>query len=318
MIRLSVIIPHYNSTETLSKLLESIPVNKEIQVLVIDDHSNEQEKQKLQKIKEHCAHKNIHFLTNDPNKKGAGACRNIGLKKAVGEWVLFADSDDFFVDDFYNIVKQHFSTGFDVIFFKPTSVELDTGNVSNRHIKFANAVNDYSNTGDLKSELTLKYRVVVPWSKLIKRNVITKNKILFEEVVSSNDVMFSARLGCCIKSFGVSNETIYCVTKSKGSLTTSIDNDKFDVRLGVFVRYYHFLQEHLSKEDFKLLDLSGEGQIYKAKNYGFKKIYNVIRTLNSNKVRVVSRETLNPIRLFKKATFILSWSKKTKRFYAKN
>ena len=40
MIQLSIIIPHYNSPETLEVLLQSIPDIPEIEVLVIDDNSN--------------------------------------------------------------------------------------------------------------------------------------------------------------------------------------------------------------------------------------------------------------------------------------
>src|SRR5699024_8599309 len=93
MINLSIIIPHYNSINTLQYLLESIPNYKDIEVIVIDDHSNAESKKELIEIGKKKS-TNIKFLNNEPHKIGAGACRNIGLDKASGKWLLFADADD--------------------------------------------------------------------------------------------------------------------------------------------------------------------------------------------------------------------------------
>lgn len=40
MIRLSIVIPHYNTPDLLQKLLDSIPVDEGIQVIVVDDKSD--------------------------------------------------------------------------------------------------------------------------------------------------------------------------------------------------------------------------------------------------------------------------------------
>ncbi|SEQ23900.1 Glycosyltransferase involved in cell wall bisynthesis [Virgibacillus subterraneus] len=313
MTSLTIIIPHYNSTDTVLKLLDSVPVKKEIQILIIDDHSNQEEKQKLMKFKDNSTHRDIQFLENDSGKKGAGSSRNVGLKNAIGEWILFADSDDFFVDGFYDSIEKYFNANVDVVFFKPTSIELETGNISNRHTRFAEIIDDYSETNSRKSELMLRYRVVVPWSKLIKKSVIEENEILFENVISSNDVMFSANLGHHIKTFDISKDTIYCVTKSSGSLTTSMNSEVFDTRIDVFVRYYKFLQEHLSKEDFNSLDLSGQGIVFLSTKHGFKKFYNVIRVFRKNNIRIFHRNMFSPVKFFKRVALIQSHRKNTKR-----
>lgn len=40
-------------------------------------------------------------IYHNSKKKGAGTCRNIGLERARGKWLLFADSDDLFLDNFF-------------------------------------------------------------------------------------------------------------------------------------------------------------------------------------------------------------------------
>src|SRR5699024_11613298 len=120
MVKLTIIITHYNSTKLLSTLIETIPNNSAIQVIVIDDNSNEFCQNKLNKL---ILKENVELYSNYSGVKGAGVCRNIGIKKAIGNWILFADSDDFFIDDFYSIVKQYFNSSNDVIYFVPTRSE---------------------------------------------------------------------------------------------------------------------------------------------------------------------------------------------------
>src|SRR5690625_5039373 len=174
MYDLSIIIPHYNSIDSLKKLLLSIPKRENIQIIVVDDKSEEDNYLISDDQFDH-----VLFLDNKTPNKGAGTCRNIGLDYARGKWLLFADADDFFVEKFYNIIQKYFSSKNDVIFFKPTSIAIDTGNKADRHIKYENLVKGYSEVGDRSSIVRLKYRFFVPWSKLIRREFIQKNKILF-------------------------------------------------------------------------------------------------------------------------------------------
>ena len=46
-----------------------------------------------------------------------------------------------------------------------------------------------------------------------------------------HDIMFMTRTGYHSGKVKVSQETIYCVTKSKGSLTTHIEWDAYEIRL---------------------------------------------------------------------------------------
>src|SRR5699024_8659705 len=157
---------------------------------------------------------------NNSIKKGAGVCRNIGLNNSSGEWVLFADADDYFVGDFYGKVSKYFSSNYDVVFFRPTSIELDTDEESDRHTIYENLLLNFSNMNNVENETRLRYQFYVPWSKLIKKSVLIKNDILFDEVIASNDVMFSTQLGYYMNEFEISQDVIYCVTRGTNTLTT--------------------------------------------------------------------------------------------------
>lgn len=316
MIDLSIIIPHYNSPGTLEKLLRSIPKKNNIQVIVIDDNSNKYFDQ-YTTLKSKREYRHVRFLKNDTKIKGAGACRNIGLEEVKGKWILFADADDYFVENFYHIVYQYFDTDYDVVFFPPISIEIDTGNISNRHIRYVKLINDYKKNNSLQNVTRLKYQFFVPWSKLIRTELIRKYNIKFDEVIASNDVMFSTKIGYFLKSFFVSTEVIYCVTRGVGTLTVTRNQKIFDARLRVHINYCNFLRENLSKEEVKYLNLNGIGILLRAiKNkLGFSTTITSYKLLKKNKINILDKRFFNPFFVITKIIRHLKRFRKEKRYY---
>lgn len=196
---LSIVIPHYNGSYLLGKLLSTIPKKIDIQIIVVDDKS---EVSHLKVIDELNKIYNFEFYKNN-RTKGAGTCRNIGLEKAKGKWILFADSDDFFINKFYQKVSMYFNSKSDVIFFSPTSQYIETGKIANRHLSFKKKINAYMKNDDKKNEFFLRYAYVVPWSRMIKKELINNHKINFDEVRISEDIMFATKVGHFMKKFEV-------------------------------------------------------------------------------------------------------------------
>lgn len=319
MKKLSIIIPHYNSAESLIKLLNSIPKIDDIQTIVVDDNSDK-DLELFNKIKKNSIYSHITFIKNNSDKKGAGVCRNIGLDMAIGKWVLFADSDDYFVEDFYTKISKYFFSDNDIIYFTPTSIEVDTGKKSDRHLLYEERIDSYLKNKNLQSELFLKYHFVVPWSKLIKRNLIVENNITFDETLVSNDIMFSTKVGYYIKKFDVTRDIIYCVTRNKGSLTTNISQKIFDIRFEVFIDYCKFIKLNLNKEEYYELDLCGIVYIINALKYklGLKTLLSTYIILKKNKIRILGRKHTNINHIKKKISFNYNEYKNTKRYFVKH
>jgi len=63
---------------------------------------------------------------------GAGYARNIGLDQAKGKWLLFADADDFYVENMPDIIYSYADSEADVIFFKNKAVLSDNTNIKIR------------------------------------------------------------------------------------------------------------------------------------------------------------------------------------------
>lgn len=291
---LSIIIPHYNTPDLLMKLLKTIPQKENIQVIVIDDRSDDN-LEELARCEKYCLHSNYIFRINN-GKKGAGTCRNAGLELASGKWILFADADDYFDVDMYSKVSRYFESEYDIVYFVPTSIHPDTGLLGGRHLDIERVTKKYLQNPNLYNELQLRYTCNVPWTKLSRRECIKKNHIRFDEVRVANDTMFAIKIGFFGKNITASEDTIYVITRTKNSLSSKIDIDSYNIRLEVFIRKYNFLKENLSQKEFKILHMTGQGRIFTAvqNRYTISQIYSIYRKLKKNGIRVIDGKMFNP------------------------
>ena len=95
MIKVSVIVPHFNRSECMSRCLQSV-VQQTLQnweCWVIDDGSSEEHILHLQGLCESLDDPRIHLVLEAQNR-GGGAARNVGIERAQGEFIAFLDSDD--------------------------------------------------------------------------------------------------------------------------------------------------------------------------------------------------------------------------------
>ena len=246
MILFSVITPHYNSTSLLKRLLSTIPTDDSIQLIVVDDKSVED----ITEVKDLVIARGGLFLHNTTDKKGAGICRNLGLAQAVGKWIIFADADDYFLDGAFDIMRQHTDSKADIIHFIPTSEDIETGEVSTRHIWYEKLIRRYLAEPVEENELMLRYRHMGPVCKMLRCEMVQRAGILFDEVITSEDVMFSARCGYYAKKIEAFDDIIYCITKSQSSLTMRRDEMACRVRATVHRDKYKFLEEHVDLKKY--------------------------------------------------------------------
>ena len=225
----SIIIPTYNNNIKLVRLLNSIPVGNDYEVIVVDDNPDGGAFELKKRFE------NVFFYINEFGR-GAGGARNTGLKYAVGEYVLFADSDDeFFIK---SLVNLSFPDTYDVVYFPPTSFLSNTEQErGTRHKKYEKLVFNYL----YNHNEDIKYHYYVPWSKLIKRNFLDHYNIRFDEVMYSNDIFFSLKVGFFSSSIHVTDTVIYKVEEGEESLTKTISVSSIETRLDSLQRFNEFL-----------------------------------------------------------------------------
>lgn len=239
MVRYSIVIPHYNIPDLLVRCLNSIPNRDDIQVIVVDDFSDGCGSY-LEKIPE-LSRGNVEFyITKD--KKGAGHVRNVALPHIKGKKVLFADADDFFVEDFLQILDDYYDDDSDIIYFNTRGVfsndlTKDSNRTKNRLFE------QYQNSGNID---IFRYRYTEPWGKIYSAQLILDNEIAFDETVVANDQMFSVRTGIAAKKITAVNRPLYVVTVREGSLSyKSLDTkEKLMARIYVMARVQVLLEKN--------------------------------------------------------------------------
>lgn len=98
---LSVIIPVYNAADTIARSLDSVYSQgldiQEFEVICVDDCSTDNSVEVLENYSYGVDHPcNLRIMRHLVNKRQGGG-RNTGIKAAQGRWILFLDSDDFFL-----------------------------------------------------------------------------------------------------------------------------------------------------------------------------------------------------------------------------
>ena len=104
-IKFSIIIPVYNRPKEIDELLASLVTQNfdaEFEVLVIEDGSSETCKAIVDSYTSQLSNVSYHFKENS----GAGASRNYGMQKALGNYFIILDSDVILPKNYLSEVKK--------------------------------------------------------------------------------------------------------------------------------------------------------------------------------------------------------------------
>jgi glycosyltransferase involved in cell wall biosynthesis len=86
---LSIILPMYNEEKSIKNVLDNLPINDSIEIIVVNDHSTDNSLAEINKAK---AYKSIQIINHSTNK-GYGAAILSGIENAKGEIIVTMDSD---------------------------------------------------------------------------------------------------------------------------------------------------------------------------------------------------------------------------------
>lgn len=216
MYNYSFIIPHKNCPVLLARCVNSIPHREDIQIIVVDDNSDVDKRPLFNRP-------NIQVVLLDAeHSKGAGRARNVGLEYAKGKWILFADADDYYKDGFISILDEYKNQQIDVLYFNFEYLDGKTGNLI-LGFPYSDYYSMYDGTKYCLEQL--KFRVKVPWNKMVRRSYLENNKISFEETLNGNDIFFSLSVGFYVSKTVVDNRQVYVYLKNENSLVNSKKKD---------------------------------------------------------------------------------------------
>lgn len=200
MIKVSVILPVYNSEEFLGECLDSL-VNQtltNLEIICINDGSTDNSLNILNNY----AKKDQRIKIITQKNQGHAVATNKGIDIATGECLYLMDSDDIIalsaLEETYNYMKEKQA---DFVIFQTMNYEQDTG------LTYKSKIYSMDNVADAIGDTTVNYKElginifrisVTPWSKLYNTEFIKRigakfpERLIFDDNVFFWEVLFNA------------------------------------------------------------------------------------------------------------------------------
>lgn len=221
MIRISIIIPVYNAEKFLERCVRSClrqGIDQETyEIILCNDGSTDGSLELAQKL----SAENKCVKVYSQENAGAGMARNLGLKHALGNYVIFVDSDDYIIENSLSpLLEQCESLDLDVCKYVMECIILDSGKHIMRHPPIKTNV---IYTGE--SLLTMpQVPLDSACSSFYKRQFLETHNLCFSGQTSSEDVVFNLRLYPHAKRVMYVNNHVYTYEVRTGSRRHSTDH----------------------------------------------------------------------------------------------
>lgn len=219
---ISVIMPVYNSDKYLKTAIESI-LNQSFtsfELILVDDGSTDASGVICDE------YSNIDERVKVIHQKNSGisCARNVGLNNSTGDYIAFADNDDFFhedlLEDNYKFAKENDA---DIVKFGVSYIIEE--NKKSSEIEIRTLQSSKLNKKDMREKyLELKNNniFVYVWDSLIKSDLIKKNNIYFNEnfKLGGEDINFNLTLFAYARSLYINEKKYYTHFKRMSHSTT--------------------------------------------------------------------------------------------------
>ena len=222
----SIIIPVYNAEQTLDRCLDSIrsQTYTNYEVICINDGSKDAS---LLKLETYAIQWTNLKIINQSNQ-GASAARNKGLEVATGDYILFADADDYYYNS--NVLQELSATIeqnplCELLYF-PGGVLLENGEA------YQDSYKDqiYKTAWDLCEEQCCKGKCLVfgaIYAQCFKRTVIEAHHLRFDNTLKfAEDRLFVLSYCMWAQQTIVLSSPMYCYVQTANSVMHSNDLER--------------------------------------------------------------------------------------------
>lgn len=246
---ISIIVPVYNTSAYLEKMIDSIisQTYHNWELLLIDDGSTDNS---LEICKGYSQKYNNIFIFHQKNS-GPSSARNLGIDNAKGDYICFVDSDDWVDSDYLEIFINNIDEN--------TLVIQDYKRIINDGQKIIRNVENYQNIEfnlpkDLNNFIKDKKNLVGgPCNKIFNREILLNNNLKFHnKITMCEDEVFYYKYLTLIERVVFVEQDPYNYVGRHGSLTSK--NAKFESEFlycSECNKFYHYILSSHSTSDSK-------------------------------------------------------------------
>jgi glycosyltransferase involved in cell wall biosynthesis len=242
-VKISLIIPIYNVAEFLPKCLDSVRLqtHKNLEIILVNDGSTDASGE----IAEDYARQDSRIKVVHTQNSGVSSARNVGLTIATGEYICFADSDDYLEEDYVdyllnlavsNDAEISLTTRMFTTFYDSPQVKKDRVTVNN---------------GVDAAIYILYYHIPIGcYCKLFKRCFLEENNIRFiSDVYIGEGFNFNIAAFQRAKKVVIGNRKIYCYRQNN---TTSAMTKFVSHKAEMAIKAIDIIRDSLISMDEKL------------------------------------------------------------------
>ena len=239
--KISIIIPVFNAQKTIIATLNSVmsTANNETEIIIINDGSTDDTEGLIKCfINDIGNDTRINLITQ--SNKGVSVARNIGIKEATGDYIVFCDGDDLCSESMLDVIDNFFCKDADLMIWGNRSHDTDSDTECDYILKADRDETDVE--GYFKDFLRDAIRVRMG-SFAVRRQFLTDNGICFTDGCKyAEDVEFICK--CIISAqriVGV-KDILFTYIKHQGSVIRRYSPERFDTVLAIR-RVVEYLKE---------------------------------------------------------------------------
>ncbi len=217
MVKVCVIVPVYNALPYLERCLSSLAAQTlaEAEFLCIDDGSTDGSGDLLRRF----ARQDGRFKLFTQANAGPAAARNLGLRNARAEYVMFCDADDWYEPDCCRRMCAALDDGKADVAVCRTKVAVEDENASLRRQAAKEETYNSPFVGLFAAEADrLAAAGVVLWNKIFKKSIIDRQEIFFPAGCEHDDDAFWLLYGLYVKKILFLPEKLYNYRIRAGSI----------------------------------------------------------------------------------------------------
>ncbi len=250
--RLSFIIPIYNVSKWIGRCLASVRNQglepEDYEIICVNDGSTDDSRQVLDDFLAREAQSGVKtapVIIIDQENKGLSAARNIGFKKARGNYVWWVDGDDNLETCFApRLLERAEKERLDVLCFGLNLVDEAKGT------SVPYEITDKTNGRTVKGEeFLLKCGMpAAAWAAIYRRGFIERYGLQFLEGAYHEDQEFTPRAYFFARRIAFENLSVYNFYQRDASITNSKNPKKTEDLLNICQRLWNFAMEHTQIE----------------------------------------------------------------------
>jgi len=242
-VRFSIIVPMYNAERFIDRCLNSILTQTytEFEVLVVDDGSSDLCFEKAYRM----AEKDLRLRLFQIPHSGPGTARNIALAEAKGEYVLFVDADDYWMDSeilrkLDNLIRQQHT---DVFMFRMVKVTEDERVLLRYKKPLFSCENKVLDLKDVYMDLVKDGQALASaCNKCVCKRLLEKYSIKFLEDTTGEDIDWVLQLFSHAHTICLLNIDAYAYTQHRTD-SRSLSKDAPNDLVGIVERWSLLLKQ---------------------------------------------------------------------------